>query len=82
MKFAWQISYPPANGASLGSYFPIMAVFRAKICKQKMLYYPNLHTFFEMVLIFEFMRDKVKRACIRNFKTSLKYFESACNPEI
>ena len=30
VKLVWQISYPPANGASLGSY---LAVFRAKMGK-------------------------------------------------
>ena len=53
---------PPANGMSQGNYFlakiPKMAVFEAKTGLQKLRQQPNLQTFFEMVSIFEFMRDE------------------------
>ena len=37
-----------------------MAVFEAKTGLQKLRRQPKLQTFFEMVLIFEFMRDETK----------------------
>ena len=43
-----QISYPPANGASLGNYLRQTSV-AAKVAK-----------FFEIVSVFEFMRDEAK----------------------
>ena len=59
----WQISYPPVNGASLGSYFCVKMAFWAKIGKwgrSKQLWHPNLHTFFDEVMIFELVGDVVK----------------------
>ena len=55
---------PPANGASQGNYFlakiPKMAVFEAKMGLQKLWLQPKLQTFFEMVSIFELVRDEAK----------------------
>ena len=56
---------PPANGASQGNYFQAkiskMAVFEAKTGLQKLRRHPIVQTFFEMVSIFEFMRDEAKK---------------------
>ena len=53
---------PPANGASQGNYFlakiPKRAVFEAKMGLQKLQGQPKLQTFFEMVFIFEHMRNE------------------------
>ena len=55
---------PPANGSSPGNYFlatiPKMAVFEAKMGLQKLRRQPKLQTFFEMVSIFELLRDEAK----------------------
>ena len=54
-----------ANGASQGNYFqakiPKMAVFEAKTGLQNLQRHPNVQTFFDMVLIFLFMRDEVRK---------------------
>ena len=54
VKFVWQISYPPVNGASLGSYFCFKNGFygqkQAKWGQSKQLWHPNLHTFFDEVI--------------------------------
>ena len=56
---------PPANGVSQGNYFqakiPKMAVFAAKTGQKKLQRHPNMQTFFEIVLIFLFMRDEAKK---------------------
>ena len=52
---------PHANGVSRGNYFLAkMAVFEAKTGLQKLQRHPNLQTFFELVSIFEPVRDKAK----------------------
>ena len=55
---------PPANGASQGNYFlakiPKIDVFEAKAGLQKLRRQPKLQTFFEVVSIFELMRDEAK----------------------
>ena len=56
----WQISYPPANGASLGSYLVKNGLFCQKRGIRKQLWHPNVQTFTEMILIFDFWRDEAK----------------------
>ena len=62
---------PPVNGASQGNYFLAkvpkmavveakMAVFEAKTGLQKLWRQPKLQTFFEMISIFELMREEAK----------------------
>ena len=55
---------PLANGASQGNYFLAkiqkMAVFDAKTGLQKLQRQPKLQTFFDMVSIFELVRDEAK----------------------
>ena len=50
----WQVSYPSANGASLGSKL-VKNIFFVKRGK------PNVQTFFEKILMFDFMRHEVKK---------------------
>ena len=59
----WQISYPPANGASLGSYLSkngFLGQKRAKWGQSKQLWHSNLQTFFDEVMIFELVGDVVE----------------------
>ena len=72
----WQISYPPANGASLGSYLSKNGFFgrkQAKWGQSKQLWYPNLQTFFDEVMIFELVGDVVKTKTDRQTNSLTPY---------
>ena len=57
-----------------------MAVFEAKMGLQKLQRQPKLQTFFEMVLIFEFMRDEAKSATSPAwYKCALDFLFFLCN---
>ena len=59
MKFGWQISYPPANGASLSK----KSVFEAKFGVNwltKTALTAKCGIFFEMVFVLSSQRDRYK----------------------
>ena len=59
VKFVWQISYPPGNGASLGSFCQKLAVFEATTGLLKLLWQPKFQTLFQMVFGSVSMKDQI-----------------------